>query len=408
MADLNTDIDDKETPDESNALEMSDDEFLKMDDPAEEQPGQESTDEPDDASKKEEPPAAPDTGTVAEESDKNDKGDTGDEPATTDQSDTGDAEADAFDMSGTDDTKDDTGDPDAKDKSDDKSKPPEDVNKTTGYDQLMAPFKANGEMMQVKSIDDARTLMKMGANYSKKMSGMAPHRKTLKLLDKHDLLEPEKLNYLIDLSNKNPEAIRKLLKDSKTDPLDIDLKSDDNYVPKQHTVSDAEINLDEVLEDIQDSQHYGATLNVISKEWDQTSRSIVSDNPQVIKVINDHMENGLYEQVANAVAYERRLGKLAGVSDFEAYKQMGDHMNANKLFKATQSQPAPQTPKPTQTEQTTQQPNTNAAAKDADRKARKAAASSSTSKSKATSDKAGYDPLSMSDEDFLKHESSNY
>ncbi len=403
---------DENTPEteveDTNALEMSDDDFLKMEEPA--APGDNS----DDTNPEPETNTDADNGTAEGTGDANEV-DTDDvsteSTSTTDSEETASTREAELDDTSKDDIPETKIDDNTEEGKTKQTVLSEDVNKDTGYDQLMAPFKANGELMQVKSIDDARTLMKMGANYSKKMDGIAPHRKTLKLLDKHDLLEPEKLNYLIDLSQKNPEAIKKLLKDSGTNPLDIDLEGDNDYVPEQRTVSDAEIQIDEVLEDIQDSQHYGRTLNVLSKEWDEASRSVVSKNPQIIKTINDHMENGLYDQVAAAVAYERRLGKLAGVPDFEAYKQMGDHMNTNNLFKqATQSQAAPTAnPQTTQTEQSTQQtPNTTVADKDAKRKARKAAASSSTSKSKATPDKGSYDPLNMSDEDFLKFDSSSY
>ena len=82
------------------------------------------------------------------------------------------------------------------------------------YDRLVAPFKANGREITVKSVDDAIALMQMGANYNKKMSALKPNLKLMKLLENNGLLDETKIGFLIDLEKKNPDAINKLIKDS--------------------------------------------------------------------------------------------------------------------------------------------------------------------------------------------------
>ena len=276
------------------------------------------------------------------------------------------------------------------------------------YNTVMGEFKANGRMMKVKSAEDIITLMQMGANYHQKMKALNPSLKTLKLLEKHDLLDPDKINNLIDLQEKNPEAITQLLKDSKIDPMDIDLEAENNYTPKQRTVSDTEIQLDRVLDEIQHSPSYNRTLNVLGSEWDDQSRAIISQNPDIIKAINEHIESGIYDQVANAVAYERSLGKLAGLNDFQAYKQMGDYMDANNLFKATDTNTNQVNPQTTQqqsqivdTQPVIEQQSTSQGTINTERQQRKAAASPTRS-TKTPTKKSDYNPLAMSDEEFLK------
>ena len=266
--------------------------------------------------------------------------------------------------------------------------------------QIMAEFKANGKTVKIKSAEDAIQLMQMGANYSKKMAGLKPSLKTLKLLENNGLLDPEKLNYLIDLSQKKPEAITQLLKDSKIDPMDIDLNSEETYVPNQRTISDTEIDLDSVLDAISTSPFYNETLNVLGEEWDTASRETIAKTPEIIRTINTHMENGIYEQVSNAVAYERNLGKLLGVSDFEAYQRVGSHMAENKLFKA----PTGQKQSESNNHQNNQAPNAAEIAEQIrQRKDRKKAASPSRrKKAPVAEDKSKYNPLAMSDEEFIK------
>ena len=76
------------------------------------------------------------------------------------------------------------------------------------YEKLLAPFKANGTDMQAQSVEDAIQLMQMGAGFHKKIAALKPAMKQVKLLEKHGLLDEDKLNYLIDLANKKPEAIQ--------------------------------------------------------------------------------------------------------------------------------------------------------------------------------------------------------
>lgn len=120
------------------------------------------------------------------------------------------------------------------------------------YNELLSPFRANGKEIQIDKVEDARRLMQMGANYNKKMAALKPHLKTLKLLENNGLLDEQKLSFYIDIEQKKPEAIAKLLKDSNIDPLDFDLEKND-YKASTYTVDDREIELDTVLDELKDS-----------------------------------------------------------------------------------------------------------------------------------------------------------
>lgn len=266
--------------------------------------------------------------------------------------------------------------------------------------QLMSEFKANGTTMKIKTVEDAIQLMQMGANYHKKMSGLKPSLKTLKLLENNGLLDPDKLSYLIDLSQKKPEAITQLLKDSKIDPMSIDVDAESTYTPPQRTVNDADMLLDEVLDSISDSPTYSKTLTVLGDEWDATSRAAIAKNPEVIRAINTHMENGIYDQVASAITYERSLGKLVGLSDFDAYQRVGAYMHENNLFVGSANVNQTQT---TQTQtKATPQVKTESDAELKQRLERKQAASPSRQQKAVVKDTSNYNPLEMSDEDFIK------
>jgi hypothetical protein len=261
------------------------------------------------------------------------------------------------------------------------------------YEAIFAPFKANGKEMRVDSIEDVRTLMQMGANYNKKMAALKPNLKVVKLLEKNNLLDEGKLNFLIDLQNKKPDAISKLIKDTGVDPLDINLDNAESYVPTNYTVSDKEVELDGILAEIRDTESFNTTADIISNKWDGESKKILYENPQLIRFINSHVSNGIFDKVSSIVERERILGRLTGISDIEAYKRVGDALNAQGYFKP---QSTVQAPKAKVTN------NNEPAIKD-----RKKAAGSTKSVT-APKQTGDFNPLSMSDEEFEKMVNSKF
>lgn len=265
------------------------------------------------------------------------------------------------------------------------------LNKETAYDAIMAEFKANGKMQTVSSVEEVRQLMAMGANYNKKMNGLKEDRRYIQMLKNNELLDESKLNYLIDLSKKDPKAIKQLLKESEIDPMDLDMESDTDseYKPNTYTVDDSQVQLDDVLVALQDTETYSTTIDIIGTKWDVTSREELANNPSDITKLNSDVASGVYDEVVEVLERERMLGNLEGVTDFKAYKMVGNAMHAKGLFKAQQAN----------TQQAPVQ-QVNEAPKIADVK-KKAAATPRMSKP-AKPIKVTKNPLSMSDEEFNK------
>ena len=363
-------------PTEDTLMDLSDDDFAKLTPPAGEQVT-ESASEP-----------------VVEDDPKPDVKDTDDEDDTTESSDVqadGDAAA-GSDVVPVDAEKDTT---DTEDKASETADTA--VDYKTEYEKIMAPFKANGMDMQAKSVEDAIQLMQMGAGFHKKMAALKPAMRQMKLLEKHGLLDDEKLNYLIDLSNKNPEAIKQLLKDSQIDPLDIDLQADSSYTPTPRSVTDSEMVLDEVLNEIRGTDTYQRTIKTVSQDWDEPSQNTIASEPQIIARINEHMLDGTFDMVMKQVDYERSVGRLKGVSDLDAYRQVG---NALADAGVLQRVGAPQPPV------NVQPPKAEPSQKDIERKQKKRAASPT--KTSRTAANPIFNPLEMSDEEFAKIDINKY
>ena len=271
----------------------------------------------------------------------------------------------------------------------------EEIDYKAEYERITAPFKANGKEVQVKSIDDAIQLMQMGADYQRKTTEIKPLRKIGEMLKQNDLLDAEKLSYLIDLKNKNPKAIQKLLKESGIDPLDIDTSEEVSYQPSNYQVDDKTIELNDVLDSIQHTPQFNTTVKILGSEWDQKSKEYLSANPQTIAILNEHIGNGIYDTIAKEIANQRMLGRLNGVSDLDAYRTVGDYIQANGGFNTIKQEVPPvqqvvQPAKPIQ-----------------DNKSKKQAASiTRTAPSKKTTDLSSLDIMAMSDEEFAKLDKS--
>lgn len=211
------------------------------------------------------------------------------------------------------------------------------------YEAIVKPFKANGKMVAPKNAEEAIQLMQMGANYTRKMQDLAPYRKAGMMLENNGLLDDGKLSYLIDLHNKNPEAIKKLIQESGYDVMNHDPEEKVNYQPNgNHIVSDVQVALKSALEDVASTDEGRQTLQEINTTWDQASKDLLFTNPDLVKVINDQRANGVYQKITDEINHRRTLGQIGnGVSFLQAYRSVGDELQARGAFGAPVKQDEP-------------------------------------------------------------------
>lgn len=271
----------------------------------------------------------------------------------------------------------------------------DDVDYKAEFSKLIgSPIKANGKEITVESVDDAIRLMQMGMGYSRKMEELKPAQQIIAMLETNGLMDADKLNFAIDLLNKNPQAINKLVADAGIDKYELDEETSKDYKPTDYKVSEQEIALDNAIKEISSTPTYARTIQVIGKEWDNASRDIIKRNPEVISLLNNHMANGMFDTVQQEVEKRKMFGTLPmGISNIEAYKLVGDSLYANQPNQVTpegqlQGQVQANVKSPIQ------KPSREAVVR------QKKAASTPRSKSPVT--KQLDDVFNMSDEDFLK------
>ena len=249
------------------------------------------------------------------------------------------------------------------------------------YEQVFKPFKANGKEITPKSVEDIISLMQMGANYTKKMQLMAPMKKVVQSLDNAKIDEQE-LNFLIDVSKGDKEAIKQLLIKHKIDPLEIDLDGDNTYSPRNNIASDEDVEFNDTLMDIHDS--LPRIQEILNNTWDDNSKKAILKDPRLMRALHEEVQMGRFDEVQKRLEAEKTFGRYKSISDVDAYIDLVSKMEQERMKTKIQ----PETP--IRTESTKKIPD----------KSKAAPTKGKTSKS--SSSLTAKDLLSMSDDEFNK------
>ena len=273
------------------------------------------------------------------------------------------------------------------------------LKKDEAYDKIMAPFKANGKMIQLNNPEEVIQLMQQGANYTKKMQALQPKLKLLRTLENNNIGDVDKLNFLIDLDKKDPKAIHKLLRDSNIDPLNVDTSVESGYVPRDYSASDAQVNFESTSEDLMLTETGTELLKDVIQQWDKPSQESVYNDPTILTVLNQQKESGIYQTIVNEVEKRRMLGQISQTEPFiNSYFNVGQSLQKENRL-------APQvTPQVNENSQETRRvldtrPAQTKAAVNTDKQAAAVAGNKTPAKSVKQDE---FNPLSISDEEFMK------
>lgn len=211
----------------------------------------------------------------------------------------------------------------------------QEVNYREFYEQMTKPFKANGREIQITKPEDMISLAQKGLNYVKNMTELKPIKQLNALLNQHGITQ-EDLGLLIELKQKKPEAIAKIVKESGVDIYGLDVDEADKYVPNAPQAPHINEALEATLEELKvSSPVFNQTIQVVGNQWDDSSRNKIAEHPQLLRIIDAQMADGTFAKIDSVVQYERALGRLVGLSDLEAYAEV------ERRLQQVGSQPTP-------------------------------------------------------------------
>lgn len=260
------------------------------------------------------------------------------------------------------------------------------------YERVTGKFKANGKEISVNNPDDIISLMQQGANYSKRMSELKPKTNLIKTLEQHGLNDPDKLAFAIDLVNKKPEAIAKLMRDADIDAYSFDMEQADNYQPQNPIIESNAF--EDTLVYLQDnSPNYNRLINSLNT-WDNQSKQVIYNHPELLNILDNSISNGMFDKVMGVIEYEQMMGRMLNQPLLQSYQEIEARLNSQANTSTQQQiQSQPQSFTDTRPSTTTETNNTNNEQK------RKASTPSNTH----TSDTAQPDIFSMSDAELIAY-----
>lgn len=262
------------------------------------------------------------------------------------------------------------------------------------YETVTQDFKASGKVMPgVKEPEKFIKALQMATDYALKTAALKPALKRVKMLDG---VSDEEFSEMLDFRKRNPEVIKKALKEAQLDPLDLDMDQI-NYVPQQRIPSDAEYEYKEVVEELARDTEFAYTRNIVLNELDEKSKEVILTQPKVLQALHQEVVSGRFEQIQAQALHLKTFGDYSHISDLDLYAMIahemdkqGIHANPVNSDKGVVNTQVTNTVQP---KQSISQPNPELE----DKRAR-AGIQPKTS----TKVVKKYDPTKLSDEEFMK------
>jgi len=309
---LNEGVENEETEEEA-ADEPE--EVEETDDDTEGEEAEESDEEPDDATETNEDTEQYDEEEVEAETNEDDDGQTED----TEEAKSEDEEENAQVDEG------------KTDEVDTEEKPAEEVPETTDeidykkfYEEVaLAKFTANGK--EVEGFKDPKDLIRSQQalhGLTQKMEAVKEYQPFIKPLRDRKLLDdPDRFNLVMNLVDGDKEALKKFVKDSGIDTLELDTE-EVNYVPTNTLPTEGQLRL-------QDKFDQAKALGIDDKladalgKWDNESFDMFVNDSAISGDLINHINNGAYDLVQDEINRMSMLdttGRYTGQSAVNKYK----------------------------------------------------------------------------------------
>ena len=198
------------------------------------------------------------------------------------------------------------------------------------YETVTQDFKASGKVIPgVKEPEKFIKALQMATDYALKTAALKPALKRVKMLDG---ISDEEFTEMLDFRKRNPEVIKKAIKDANLDPIDLDLE-DIDYTPQSKIMSDADYEFKETIEKLsqEDAVAFQRTQNIVLNELDSTSKSTVLSNPHILAALQSEVVSGRFEKIQAQALQLKAFGGYNNVPDIELYSYIANEMDKQAM-----------------------------------------------------------------------------
>lgn len=261
------------------------------------------------------------------------------------------------------------------------------------YETVTQDFKASGRTMPgVKEPEKFIKALQMATDYALKTAALKPALKRVKMLED---VSDDDLAEMLDFKKRNPEVIKKALKEANIDPLELDMEQV-NYVPQAKIITDSEYEFRETIDELAKDTKFVDTKHLILNTLDAKSKELALTDTKVLKALHQEVVSGRIEQIQSKALELRTFGSVdSTISDIELYASIARQMDieSSTITPNIKSVVSTQVTSNTQTKQVTTESNPELDDK------RTRAGIQTKSQTKVVKK---YDPTKLSDEEFLK------
>ena len=209
---------------------------------------------------------------------------------------------------------------------------PTEIDYKAFYESVTKDFKAAGKIMPgVKDPDKFIKALQMATDYALKTAALKPVLKKAKMLE--DVTD-EEFSEMLDFRKRNPEVIKKALKEANLDPIDLDLENI-QYTPQSKIMSDADYEFKETIEKLsqEDAVAFQRTQHIVLNELDTTSKTTVLSNPHILSALQSEVASGRFEKIQAQALQLKAFGGYNNVPDIELYSFIANEMDKQALQK---------------------------------------------------------------------------
>lgn len=210
----------------------------------------------------------------------------------------------------------------------DKEEPKIDYEKA--YKELFdTPIKADGTEIKLNSKDELIALVQKGVNFTRKSQELSKKRKIIQSLEEANIKTDEDLNLLIDIYKGKPEAIKSFIKNKNIDIDSYEDGEEAQYVPTNNIVSDKEVQLTEVIDEIKSSPYFDKISNILSNIWDKDSIDMVSKDPNLLAGLYGEVSQNRFDEI-HAKVVRDKLFSNSKKPDIVRYMEYAKEIEDNK------------------------------------------------------------------------------
>lgn len=201
------------------------------------------------------------------------------------------------------------------------------------YETVTQDFKASGKVIPgVKEPEKFIKALQMATDYALKTAALKPALKRVKMLDG---ITDEEFTEMLDFRKRNPEVIKKAIKEANLDPIDLDLEQI-NYVPQAKVISDDEYEYGETVQELAKDTKFAYTRELILNNLDSKSKEVILTNPVALRALHEEVASGRIEQIQAHALQLKTFGNYKNVPDLELYAMIANEMDKQAMV----SQPA--------------------------------------------------------------------